>query len=208
MAATLYVVRRKQHTGRHHDPGHNQPPFGIEATFTDRASAESYHQRREQEEETRADWSQLRDLMYSLWFDEEESIRSLSDFEPEVFDDWLTDHDIPDPDAIWEELDSSGDPVGDYFEALGPEKLRHLYAALHRFRFFEVLEVPLVVGDYPPERREAWENALPAGPAPPPGVQLDAAMNQIMLQQTLIEIADAFGLDPTTPAPDDDSIPF
>jgi hypothetical protein len=42
-------------------------------------------------------------------------------------------------------------------EGLGPYRLARLYEALHKFSFYEVLELPWAVGEYAPELREDWE---------------------------------------------------
>jgi hypothetical protein len=205
MAAKLYIVRRKQQTDRRMSPPHNEPPLPIEALFTDRRKANAHHRRREEEEAAKGEAWPLWELLYTEGAD---GLRALSDFEPGVFDDWLSDHDIPDPDTIWDNAGET-DPVGDYFEALGPAKVRQLYAALHQFRFFEVVEVPLIEGDYPPEQREPWENDLPAGPPVPPGVLHATNVDPAILQEVLAQITAAFGPGQPTPAGDDDEpIPF
>src|SRR5262249_18056612 len=63
MPATLYLVRRKAYTHEHHSSSAKPPPFDIEAAFTGRAEAEAYLRRREEEEETRADWAPLFELL-------------------------------------------------------------------------------------------------------------------------------------------------
>src|SRR5262249_21565266 len=146
---TLYVVRRRPSERPYGSPFETKPPYGIVATFADRAEAEALHKQLEQEEAASGRWEPLWELLYT---DGTEGLRELSDFDRGVFDDWLADHDIPDPDGIWEEASSTEDPVRAYFEALGPDKVRHLLAALHRFRYTEVIEVPLVVGDYTQEQ--------------------------------------------------------
>src|SRR5262245_44115230 len=128
----LYVVRRVPSERQYGNPFETKSPYGIVATFTDRAEAEALHKQMEQEEARSGRWEPLWELMYT---EGTEGLRALSDFDEGVFDDWLADHDIPDPDGIWEEADSTDDPVRAYFEALGRDKVRHLLAALHRFRF-------------------------------------------------------------------------
>jgi hypothetical protein len=203
--ATLYFVRRK--TLIPSSMSVTPPPVGvgIEGVFADRAEAEACMVRREQEEARRGDWSALFEL---LSYRGPDGLREESDFEPGVYDDWLADHDIPDPKTIWNRWQHTYDSLHGYLEKLSRNQIRALYAAMHRFRFFEIVEAPLVVGDYLAEHREAWENDLPVGPPAPPGVHFNAAMTEAMLQQTLQEIADHFGLEVPPPVGDDENIPF
>ncbi len=45
----------------------------------------------------------------------------------------------------------------DWLLSLSRQQRAGLYAALHHFRFYEIVEVPYVVGEYPEEEWEAWE---------------------------------------------------
>lgn len=205
MAKYLYIVRRKQVTRQCMDPSEAPANFHIEATFAAHGEARAYHRRREEEEAERGNPTPLYELLYT---EGGEGLRALSDFEPGVFDDWLSDHDIPDPETIWDEYGGEQDAVGAYLEALGPDKIRHLYAALHRFRFFEIVQVPLVIGDYPPERREPWENELPTSPPPPTAPA--PTVDQTALQETLLRLRHVFlGTEQPPPFPEEEEdIPF
>ena len=55
-----------------------------------------------------------------------------------------------------------------WLASLTREQLSAIYAALHRFRFYEVVEVPFVVGDYRFEQWDEWEKQ--GRPAPPEGL--------------------------------------
>jgi hypothetical protein len=99
-----------------------------------------------------------------------EGLLKLTDFEEGVFRDWLIDHGIPDPDVSarkWRPEEYYA-PIAEWLEALTNEQLADLYAALHRFRFYEVVEVPFVPDHYPEEQWDEWEKNLPPGlPANP-----------------------------------------
>jgi hypothetical protein len=132
-------------------------PFRMEGIFATREQAEAFAAEREQKAATAGDPGPLLDLRSLA------ELVSLSAFEPNVFRDWLVDHDIPDPETFksTRRVQDYSTPVGEWLEALSPQQLADLYAALHHLRFYEILEVPFVFGDYTPEQWEEWEKALP-----------------------------------------------
>jgi hypothetical protein len=127
---------------------------GLEDVFASREEAEASQAELEQKAAESGDHAPLMDFGYL------EAMLEFSDFDLTVFGDWLTDHGImtlPDPAQYqrgWAR----------WLASLTREQLADLYAALHRFRFYEVVEVPFIVGDYPRGQWDEWEKR-PTAPA-------------------------------------------
>jgi hypothetical protein len=156
----LYIVRgRVEDRYLNASPVRSTAPFLMEGAFATREQAEAFRM----ELEARAaasgdpgplmDFGDLRDLM------------ALSSFEPGIFRDYLNDHGIPDPETFASSRRVGGPtPLNDWLSELSPKQLADLYAALHHFRFSEIVETPFVVGDYGEDQWEEWEKNLSAGP--------------------------------------------
>jgi hypothetical protein len=160
---TLWFVRvRKEERYFHGAPLRTKMPFGLTAAFASRAEAEAFQEQAEKQAAQAGDPGPLLDAG-SL-----ESLMRVSDFEPGVFRDWMTDHDIPVPAKFvrtrrlretdqWVETDD----WLEWLQGLSVQQLADLYAALHRFRFYEIVEAPFVPGDYQEEEWDEWEKNLP-----------------------------------------------
>jgi len=123
---------------------------GLEGVFVSRAEADAFHADRERAAAEAGDPR----LLFNV--DELDGMVRYSDFDLSVFGDWLTDHGImtlPDPaQRRWGWIR--------WLMSLPREQVTALYAALHRFRFYEVVEVPLIVGDYRQEQWDEWEHRV------------------------------------------------
>jgi len=155
MPQTLWIVRRRNLPEYGLFPPRPPAPFRLEAAFGSREDAEAHLQQREREEAEVGNWEplfalgSLRDLMKQ------------SDFDPPVFMDYLIDCGIPEPPAGLYEP-GGRDPWRDWFAGMSREQVSALYAGLHRFRFFELIEVPFVVGEAGEEQWQAWDREPPA----------------------------------------------
>jgi hypothetical protein len=157
----LYVVRRK-FFGKGGGSGPPNTDGRMIGLFRTREQAEAFQ--REAEEET------ARSGDYEPLFYEEglEGLMRWSDFEPGVFRDWMSDHDIPDPaTVVTKETEPYECPWYAWLKSLGKEQLARLYQAMHRFRFCEILEIPLV-GEPLPEAE--WNYPELHVPIDPPGL--------------------------------------
>jgi hypothetical protein len=138
-------------------PVRSERPLGLEGAFASREEAMAFHSEMEKKAAARGNRGPLHE------YGTVEGLLTLSDFEEGVFRDWLIDHGIPDPEPFarkWRAEESST-PIAEWLEALTNEQLADLYAALHRFRFYEVVEVPFVPDHYPEEQWGEWEKNLP-----------------------------------------------
>lgn len=154
----LWIVRvRKDHP--RHSTVRSQDPYGVEGAFASRDEAVAVQASLERKAAESGDPTPLLEFGYL------ERMLELSDFDLSVYGDWLTDHGImtlPDPARYQEGWER-------WLESLPREHLAALYGALHRFRFYEVTEVPFVFGDYREEQWEDWEkDLLPPGAYPGP----------------------------------------
>jgi hypothetical protein len=145
----LWVVRvAKAYPDDEDVPG--QDGFGVEGVFASPEEADAFRS----ELETKAAESGF--LGPLLQIGDLDRLLGLSDFDPSVFGDWLTDHGImtlPDPAQGrrgWRR----------WVEALTREQVADLSAALHRLRFYEAVEAPFIVGEYWQEQWDEWERDL------------------------------------------------
>jgi hypothetical protein len=130
-------------------------PFGMEGIFATREQALAFQAEQEKIAAESGDPAPLLDL-------EVDGLYKLSAFEPEVFRDWLIDHEIPDPQTFASDWTETGPTfLLDWLYSLTRQQMTDLYTALHHFRFYEVIEVPLVYGEYYQEQWEQWEKELP-----------------------------------------------
>src|SRR5262249_22822618 len=90
-----------------------------------------------------------------------------SDFDPGVFRDWMADHNIPQPGSEVPPEEPYQDPWYFWLKSLSKQQVARLYEALHRFRFFEIIEIPCV--DEPVPESE-WEYPELHVPIDPPGL--------------------------------------
>lgn len=67
----------------------------------------------------------------------------------------------------WVSGEQQDDRYLSWLLTLSRQQRADLYAALHHFRFYEVVEVPFIVGDYPEEKWEGWEAEARTRPLPP-----------------------------------------
>ena len=144
----LFVVRHKNF-GR---GGGSSPPStdgGMIGVFTTRERAEARQAEAEAEAARSGDF-------WPLYYEEGlEGLIAWSDFDPGVFRDWMSDHDIPDPESV-------DPPAGPRYQcpwyawlkSLGKDRLAKLYEAMHRFRFCEILDIPCHDG---PDPNAKWE---------------------------------------------------
>src|SRR5262245_23886926 len=151
----LYIVRgieKEQYWDG--SPVKSDRPFRMEGIFPSREQAEAFQSEMESKAAASGDPGPLLDVGGL------EGLMALSAFEPGVFRDFLIDHGISDPDTYESKrrVTSGG---WDWLVEMSPEHLAALYAALHHFRFYEIVEVPFVFGDYLPEQWEEWEKTLP-----------------------------------------------
>jgi hypothetical protein len=151
---TLWIVRRRNLPEYGVFPLREPAPFGLEAAFASREDAEEHLQRREHEEADSGNWEPL----FALG-----DLRALmrqSDFDPPVFMDYLIDCGIPEPPT---ESDVKEERYAwrDWFAGMSRAQVSALYAGLHRFRFFQVIEVPFVVGEAGEEQWRSWDREPP-----------------------------------------------
>jgi hypothetical protein len=98
------------------------------------------------------------------------SLLKLTEFDPPVFLDWLTDHDIPPLPAhsgvraLWEA----------WLAGLSRYQVERLFEALHNLSFYELIEIDWIEGAYTADLWEDWENDLPALPDEPVQTQTPA----------------------------------
>jgi hypothetical protein len=173
---TLFVVRVRKEpydsTGRSVESG---KPLGMEGAFASRERAESFQaelERRAARSGAPGPLLAIRSLA---------QLRQASAFEPGVLRDWMIDHGIPDPDTFvrpgqapeddhwmkWVRQQQEDDRYLDWLLSLTEQRQRaDLYAALHHFHFYEIVEVPFIDGAYPEERWEPWEARARTMPLP------------------------------------------
>ena len=155
----LFVVRHKTF-GRGDGKRPPNTDGGMIGVFTTRERAEA----RQAEAEVEA--ARSGDFMPLYYEEGLEGLMAWSDFEPGVFRDWMSDHDIPDPDSVLpvEEYEC---PWYKWLEGLGKERLARLYEATHRFRFYEVVEIPCLDE---PQPDSVWEHPELHVPIDEPGL--------------------------------------
>jgi hypothetical protein len=95
-----------------------------------------------------------------------EALMKYSDFEPGVFRDWMADHEIPDPSSVVLPKGSYQDPWYVWLKGLSKQQLACLYEAMHRFRFFEIVEIPCIEDPLPESQ---WDYPELHVPIDPPG---------------------------------------
>jgi hypothetical protein len=157
---SLFVVRMKMPSRVAIAPP--EPPNtdgGMLSLFPSREEAEAFQLQCEQEIAGTGNWVPL------LWLGSFSALLELSDFDEPIFLDWMQDNDIPHPDSVQPTEWESAWQV--WLMQLGRDRLERLYDVLHRFRFCEVLEIPYIEGDYPPQQREDWEAAVALPDLPP-----------------------------------------
>jgi len=153
----LFIVREKLH-GQKWRSLPEKVNVRAKGVFTSRGEAEAFRARAERDEARSGNFWPLYP-MEGL-----SSFLEFSNFDEGVLLDWLLDHDIPHPSTVT--VDEENDPWLAWLQSLGPEKLAHLYEALHHFSFFEIVEISLVEGEYRPEDWEDWELHIPDPPPP------------------------------------------
>jgi hypothetical protein len=181
-------------------------PFGLSAAFATRAEAEAYQEEAERRAAASGDEGPLCNLGSLA------DLMALSDFEPGVFRDWLTDHGIPEPETFLstrrlQEMDH----WREWLECLSAQQLADLYAALHRFRFYEIVEVPFVPDDYPQERWDDWEKNLDASRPPDPDeddYEFEDDQDGFQVPPGWSGLQTGLTLPPPPPIRPDDEIPF
>src|SRR5262245_36670267 len=167
----LWVVRVRKDGERQWSalPVRSDRPLGMEGAFASREEALAFQSELEKKAAAAGHRGPLHEYHCV------EGILKLTDFEPGVFRDWLIDHGITDPEPFarnWRREASSA-PITEWLEALTNEQLADLYAALHRFRFYELVEVPFVPDHYPEEQWDDWEKNLPPALPPNPDDEYD-----------------------------------
>jgi hypothetical protein len=129
----LFIVRRIDHAGGEHNP----PPFSdgrMVGAFRTREAAEAFLADSEQSARRQGDVEPLWYLMEGA-----EGLLELTEFDPPVFHDWLTEADIPPPRGYPGHKDWY-----DWLKGLSPQQAAHLCAGLHRLQYHEIIAVDLV----------------------------------------------------------------
>jgi hypothetical protein len=145
----LYIVKRKDDS----QGVQGREECGLAAAFATREQAQAWRQECEEPLLRLGDREPLLQRTNSL-----DDLLKLTAFDPPVFLDWLTDHGVPAPPEETTNPSLRRVRYERWLLSLGPQHLVDVYRALHHFHFLDIVEVPLVDGDYPPEQWEEWEH--------------------------------------------------
>jgi hypothetical protein len=146
MVPKLYIVREMLEWG---DYGQPEPLFGdgrMVSVHQDRASAEKGLREADAAKRETGDVSRLQ-LVGT-----HKELLALSDFDPPVFADWLTDGGLPPlrKKQFWEHWHP-------WLDGLTKPQRVHLLRGLHKLEFYEILEVDYIEGKYPKGTRDGYE---------------------------------------------------